>query len=198
MKRPAFTTIATVVAYVLCIAAVITALVVQAQRLATAEALAAYRLGVVQQKDSQLIALLDKYTALAEDCQQAVDCQTTTPAPEIVERIIENVPVQGEPGRPPTSDEIANAVRGYCTPRDDCRGPAGADGTPGVPGPSGQDGAPGGEGPPGPAGADGRSVTDNQCVGEGDESYWVTKYSDGSTTNSPGPCRYASVIGITP
>ena len=89
-------------------------------------------------------------------------------------------------------------------------GPAGADGTDGTDGLGGEAGLPGAGGVPGPAGPagkdgamgasgatgstgltgdTGRGITDVQCVGDGDDSYWQITYTDGTTAQSSGPCR---------
>lgn len=110
---------------------------------------------IIGEKDAQLLDLLDSYAALADDCDQADDCTTTTPSPEIIQQIIEGTPgAAGEPGRPPTVAEIGDAVRAYCAVRDDCKGAKGELGAPGVDGAPGQ---PGADGAPGAPGADGAS-----------------------------------------
>ena len=196
-RRPNLTTLGTVLAYMICVAAIAAAFVVQAQRIGVAEDLAQYRLSVVEEKEAQLLDLLNKYAALADDCEEAADCTTTTPPVEVIERTIEGAPGSQGPAGPGASvSQIAEQVRSYCGARDDCRGPTGEPGAAGPSGANGTDstvpGPQGDPGPPGAPGADGRSVTDNQCIGEGDTSFWQTTYSDGSTTTSPRPCRLAS------
>lgn len=79
-------------------------------------------------------------------------------------------------------------------------GPAGLAGLNGkdsaVPGPAGP------EGPVGPAGADGtngadgrdgRGISSVTCEGEGENSYWVVTYTDGTTQTSTGPCRLTTL-----
>jgi hypothetical protein len=61
---------------------------------------------------------------------------------------------KGDPGRAPTDAEIDGAVSRFCAPRNDCKGPAGADST--VAGPPGPPGA--ASTVPGPAGANGRDA----------------------------------------
>lgn len=69
-------------------------------------------------------------------------------------------------------------------------GPAGANGKDGLNGINGVDGK---DGTNGTNGRDGRGVADVQCVGEGDSSYWLITYTDGTTAQSSGPCRVTSV-----
>lgn len=90
-------------------------------------------------------------------------------------------------------------------------GPAGAPGEDGADGTNGLNGGPGPEGPagppgapgkdstvPGPAGANGndgapgangRGIASVICEGDGDASYWLVTYDDGTTQTSGGPCR---------
>jgi hypothetical protein len=63
----------------------------------------------------------------------------------------------------------------------------------GPPGKDGIDGSPGAQGEKGPAGPAGRSIIDTDCIGSGEDSYWLFTYRepDGSTTQDTvdGPCR---------
>lgn len=93
--------------------------------------------------------------------------------------------VPGPPGRPGAD----STVPGPPGPP----GPAGADGAPGkdstVPGP------PGPAGPPGPSGADGndgRGITQVVCA---DDGTWQITYTDGTTSQTAGPCKLPSQNG---
>lgn len=105
-------------------------------------------------------------------------------------------------------------------------GPAGVTGKDGAAGASGQDGAPGKDGPAGPAGAagadgkdgapgqpgaDGNNGTNGTdgtpgrgiaagptCLGSGADSYWLTRYSDGTEERQDGPCRTATILPTAP
>lgn len=74
-------------------------------------------------------------------------------------------------------------------------GKAGADGLDGKDGAKGTDGKDGADGSPGLNGKDGvngYSVVDQDCVGDGDQSYWAVTLSNGTdqkTVNALGPCR---------
>ncbi len=132
----------------------------------------------IDEKDGQLIDLLDSYAALADDCDAAADCTTTTPAPEIIQQIIEGTP--GSPGRPPTAAEIAESIRAYCAVRDGCAGDDGQDGQPGSPGASGEagsDGAPGAAGADGAPGASGTPGADGQPPVSWTFTYLLTDYT---------------------
>lgn len=74
----------------------------------------------------------------------------------------------------------------------------GVDGLPGAPGQQGPAGPPGPEGPAGPAGRDGvdgrngqdgRGIQNMECVGEGNDSYVLVTFTDGTSTSWAGPCR---------
>ena len=62
---------------------------------------------------------------------------------------------EGDPGRPPTAEEVAAAVADYCAEHDSCRGPQGE---PGVAGRSIQ-------GPSGANGQNGTGITKVECLG---------------------------------
>ena len=57
----------------------------------------------------------------------------------------------GDAGRPPTDEEISEAVEAYCAAHDDCAGPSGATGATGSTGPAGSPG--------------GYTTIDIQCIG---------------------------------
>jgi hypothetical protein len=81
--------------------------------------------------------------------------------------------VTGPPGKdaPPVTDEqLAVRVAAYCTSESKpCQGPTG---------------------PAGETGAAGRGITAGPtCLGDGDDSYWLTRYSDGTEQRQDGPCR---------
>lgn len=98
-------------------------------------------------------------------------------------------------------------------------GPAGKDGAPGepgkdgapgkegLPGKDGVDGADGKDGAPGQPGADGKDGIDGApgrgitagptCLGTGADSYWLTRYTDGTEQRQDGPCRVAVVAPPT-
>lgn len=83
--------------------------------------------------------------------------------------------VTGPPGKdaPPVTDEqLAARVTAYCSADSSpCRGLVG---------------------PEGPAGRG--IVSGPTCTGEGAESYWLTKYSDGTEQRQDGPCRLAPLL----
>lgn len=156
MKRPALANVLTVIVILLGVVGVFGGYVAFGQYAVSQQNRADYlrvtvaeKNTIIAQKDDILASLLDKYTALTADCEQASDCITTAPAPEVIQQYIEGTP--GVPGRPPTTTEINDAVRGYCGTRGDCRG------VQGEPGPPGADSTvPGPQGDPGPAGVDGQ------------------------------------------
>lgn len=128
----------------------------------------------VASKDDDLTSLLESYTSLYDDCEQAEGCDSEAPAPEVIERVLPVEGPQGEPGRAPTSSEIDDAVVRYCLLRTECRGEVGAAGTngtdgasgsagqPGANGQAGADGATGSQGPAGETGAPGQDGADGQ------------------------------------
>lgn len=72
-------------------------------------------------------------------------------------------------------------------------GAPGAAGEPGPEGPAGPAGPTGADGAPGRDGADGRGISSVTCEGEGDSSYWVVTYTDGTSQTSTGPCRFTTL-----
>lgn len=98
----------------------------------------------------------------------------------------------GRPGKdaPPISDEklstmIDQALAAWCAQRNDCVGKPGAAST--VPG------------PPGATGPAGRGIASGPtCLGEGDDSYWLTRYSDGTEHRQDGPCRVDRLVPPAP
>lgn len=64
------------------------------------------------------------------------------------------------------------------------QGPAGPQGDPGAAGPAGPQGEPGATGPAGRG-----IVSGPTCIGSGQDSYWLTKYTDGTEQKQDGPCR---------
>jgi hypothetical protein len=73
-------------------------------------------------------------------------------------------------------------------------GPAGTDGKPGADGAVGPTGP---TGPTGPQGDTGRGITSGPtCTGDGADSYWLTKYSDGTEQKQDGPCRTGPAVPI--
>lgn len=97
----------------------------------------------------------------------------------------------GAPGANASDAQVAAAVQAYCDAHNSCKGDTGATGAPGadstVPGPQGE------QGPAGPAGP-GRGIQNVECVGDGATSSWVITYTDGSTSQTAGPCK----ISLTP
>ncbi len=68
-------------------------------------------------------------------------------------------------------------------------GPPGAAST--VPGPAGPPGADSTvPGPKGDSGKDGRGIKSSSCEGQGETSYWLILYDDGTSQTSTGPCRH--------
>lgn len=116
----------------------------------------------------------------------------------------------GPPGGPgPAGSDGANGsdglngVDGEPGPAgaDGPQGPAGNDGQPGPGGPQGppgNDGAPGPQGEPGETGPQGVSITDVECIGEGNDSAWQITLSDGSVLNGGGPCRTSNSLVTVP
>ena len=74
----------------------------------------------------------------------------------------------------------------------------GANGVDGAAGPAGPAGPAGEPGPAGPAGNDGRGIADMQCIGEGNDSYVLVTFTDGTTTSWAGPCRMNPLTLPTP
>jgi hypothetical protein len=120
-----------------------------------------------------------------------------TPTPEELQPLIANAVASyctedrcvGRPGKdaPPISDEklstmIDQALASWCAQRNDCVGEPGADST--VPGPTG------------PAGRG--IVSGPTCLGEGPDSYWLTKYSDDTEQRQDGPCRLDPLLPTNP
>lgn len=109
--------------------------------------------------------------------------------------------VAGSNGTPGAAGSAGASGAGGAPGAAGSAGPGGVDGVDGVPGAAG---ATGGAGPagvqgeagpagaagvPGAPGADGRSIVDVTCSGVGATSSWRVSYSDGSTSEVPGPCR---------
>lgn len=168
----------------------------------------------IQAWDDRYTRLLDSYTRLAQDCEEAEDCNTVTPDPEAIERILRQMEIQdgidgadgrdGRDGQDASPGMVAEAVRGYCAARNECQGPRGETGAQGVtgdPGANGTDGATGPAGPPGPPGATGErgeqgvkgepgaGIRSVSCEGNGPDSFWVFTFTDGNTQTVSGPCR---------
>lgn len=128
------------------LAAVVGMFVIQQQRIDSLTA-------ALDHKEGQLSELIDNYAALADDCEEAADCETTTPAPEQVEESLPGTPGERGPVGPGASDaQVLEQVRSYCDARDDCRGEPGEDGRDGTDGRDGVAGAPGPQGGPGEKG----------------------------------------------
>lgn len=100
----------------------------------------------------------------------------------------------GEPG-PPGRDGLDGLDGRNGTDGIGLTGASGVDGASGPPGPAGPAGEPG---PAGPAGNDGRGIADMQCIGEGNDSYVLVTFTDGSTTSWAGPCRMNPLTLPTP
>lgn len=171
----------------------------------------------IQAWDERYTRLLESYTRLAQDCEEAEDCNTLAPNPEAIERILRQMEFRdgtdGQDGRDGTDGQdaspsmVAEAVRGYCAARNACQGPRGetgatgaqgaagergadgAQGPAGPPGPQGEPGATGAQGPAGANGADGRGIQSIYCEGNGPDSFWVFTFTDGNTQTVAGPCR---------
>lgn len=85
-------------------------------------------------------------------------------------------------------------------------GPAGANGAdstvPGPAGPPGRDGAdstvPGPKGDKGDTGPPGRGAVAATCEGQGEASYWLFTYDDGTSQTTPGPCRFDLTVLPSP
>lgn len=225
MRRPKLLNIATVLVLLVGVLAVLGAVFALAQanadlqqRIAEQREALSIRNDTISDRDSQLESLLDDYSALAADCEEAADCETVTPAPEVIERVIMQEPGQAGPagatGRAPTFAEVLEAVRAFCSgmlcqgePGETVVGPPGAVGAPGEsvtgpggpagpPGPAGADGAPGA---PGAAGADGRGIAALECVDSDTSSDWVITFTDGTTQTVTGPCRTEPLLnGVLP
>jgi hypothetical protein len=130
----------------------------------TAQASSASKDKTIDRKDAQLADIVDKYLALAKDCQKAADCVTTAPAPDVIQEFIQGTP--GQPGKTPTASDVIQAIEAYCSARNDCAGPPGQNGADStVPGPAGQNGI---DGRDGRDGSDGRGITAVTCVIEED------------------------------
>jgi len=86
---------------------------------------------------------------------------------------------QGTPGKdaPPVTDDqlrplIAAALTTYCgQDSKPCDGKVGSTGATGATGPTGV------------------SIVDTDCKGDGQDSYWLVSYSNGTTQTALGPCR---------
>jgi hypothetical protein len=121
--------------------------------------------------------------------------------------------IQGIPGRtPPCVLQLGGCQGKDGKPGGD--GKSGVDGKPGIDGKDGVDGKDGKDGVDGQSGVDGKPGVDGvdgkpgrgivsgpTCMGEGPDSYWLTKYSDETEQRQDGPCRAsttptpASVLG---
>jgi hypothetical protein len=89
---------------------------------------------------------------------------------------------KGDPGEPGADSTVA--------------GPKGDPGEQGPKGDTGQNGATGDRGPKGEAG---RGIASGPtCMGEGRDSYWLTKYSDDTEQRQDGPCRTGPAVLDTP
>ncbi|HEY3559672.1 MAG TPA: hypothetical protein VGL05_19520 [Kribbella sp.] len=92
--------------------------------------------------------------------------------------------------------------------KDGAPGEPGKDGTAGKDGLPGKDGINGKDGAPGQPGADGKDGTDGPpgrgisagptCLGSGADSYWLTRYTDGTEQRQDGPCRVDPIIPSAP
>lgn len=89
-----------------------------------------------------------------------------------------------------------------------CTGPQGAAGERGATGATGPQGQPGATGPQGPQGDvgpegakgdAGRGIESGPtCTGEGNDSYWLTTYTDGTEQRQDGPCRTVPILPPAP
>lgn len=85
----------------------------------------------------------------------------------------------GKDAPPVTDEQLAARVTAYCaTEANPCRGPVGPEGAKGEPGRG--------------------IVSGPTCVGEGAESYWITKYTDDTEQRQDGPCRAAAIAPPVP
>jgi hypothetical protein len=98
--------------------------------------------------------------------------------------------IDGAPG--PQGETGAMGPAGPAGPQ----GERGEKGAPGEPGPQGERGPAGADGATGATGAQGVSITDVDCVGDGDDSYWQITLSDGAVLTSDGPCRVRTIPGL--
>jgi collagen triple helix repeat protein len=76
-------------------------------------------------------------------------------------------------------------------------GPQGPQGEPGAPGAQGDQGPAGPKGEVGPSGNDGPAgvgITDMDCIGSGDDSFWRIYLSNSTTKTATGPCRIAPLL----
>lgn len=94
----------------------------------------------------------------------------------------------GEDGRPGTDGVSVSGPAGT-SGTDGVNGVDGVPGPAGPAGPAGADGAPGAPGADGRDGSDGRGIANMECIGEGEDSYVLVTFTDGSTTSWAGPCR---------
>lgn len=98
---------------------------------------------------------------------------------------------QGIPGQdaPPVTDErlsalIDTSLRAYCAEHNGCIGP---------------DGTKGDAGDQGPKGEAGRGIVSGPtCTATGPDSYWLTKYTDGTEQRQDGPCRIGVALPTDP
>lgn len=101
---------------------------------------------------------------------------------------------KGDPG-----DDGADGAPGADSTVPGPVGLAGADST--VPGPKGDPGGPGpkgDKGDAGPPGTPGRGTASTSCEGQGEASYWLILYDDGTTQTTPGPCRFDLAVLPSP
>lgn len=79
------------------------------------------------------------------------------------------------------------------------QGDTGPQGETGPQGPAGPQGDPGTTGPAGPQGDPGRGIVSGPtCTGSGQDSYWLTVYTDGTEQRQDGPCRIDVVPPVEP
>lgn len=145
--------------------------------------------------------LRDKVDALYEQVLAAGEDPVVEPASETPNAPPSAAPVgpRGEPGRPPTADEVLAGIARYCSNSGVCLGPRGEPGEAitgppgesivGPPGPAGPPGLNGSDGAPGQPGADGVSVTGVSCVIRDDLSTaFRFTFSNGAATDVAGMC----------
>jgi hypothetical protein len=120
--------------------------------------------------NAQMDAALERYCA-THDC---VPGPTRAQVAEALAELCSEIRCRGAdgedstvPGPPPTAEQIDAAQARYCDAHNECRGPAGENGT---------DGA---------NGEPGRGLLSMQCATGG----WIITYSDGLGEPDPGPCR---------
>lgn len=161
------------------------ALYQQSERASHAEAVAAAE---AEQRDAEAIERGEAIEALRDQVLELGEEPVVAPVPESTSPTVINGK-DGKDAPPPTTEQLLAAVQ-QCFAAGLCTAPKGD---------KGDTGNTGGQGSPGNdstvAGPAGLGISNIECM---DDGAWRFTMTDGTTRDTPGPCRAAPTIEPTP